>query len=109
MRVNLVVPALSMRSSLGFVKDYSPQPGEVQLPLSDYNTLLSMVRNDEIISTAFETVRDTATQNGFHFVPKSNAKNQREIKRQLDEATSKFEELNWSAVENNLWMQWQTF
>ena len=64
---------LHTRSSRGIVRDYamttiSGTHDPIVQPVSDYNILDRMVRNDEIISTAFDTTVDVLSRNGWDFI-----------------------------------------
>ncbi len=104
MDVHIYRPFIDMRSSRGFIKsDFNSATANGNTPVSppvNYNLLDRMVRNDEVISTAFDTTVDMVTRNGQDFIPLSDDKTRN--KSTLNKIKSKLFRLNWEEVQDNL-------
>lgn len=95
---------IDTRSSRGLVKSSDSTSTALTnhpvTPPNDYNILDRMVRNDEVISTAFDTTVDMVSRNGYDFVSKTE-KNQLTTE-QYELAKERFVNLNFSEVLDNI-------
>ena len=96
---------IDVRSSRGIVRNFTVNNptftvnnAPIIQPPADYNLLDSMVRNDEVISTAFDTTVDMVSRNGWDFVPKDDTGT---AKKEAERATEKFKQLKFSEVLDN--------
>ena len=103
MKANLIRPQtslMSVRASRGFVRGElltTSGPKQIRVPPSNYDILDGMVRNDEVISTAFDTTVDVATRNGWDFTPKKDSNS-----KLVDKALKKFSDLRFSEILDNV-------
>lgn len=80
MKFELITPELiQMRESVGLVKDVYDPIDRIREPISDYKTMLDLVRRDQTISRAFEIIVDFATHRGYDFIG-GNKKNRDELR-----------------------------
>ena len=105
MHIEVRRPFIDVRVSRGFVRhNFSKVPPggkRITDPTNSYLLLDQMVRNDEVISTAFDTTVDMATRNGFSFVSKTKMKGEEQIKKR-DEIRKRFFELNFCEEMDNV-------
>ena len=95
MRFELVQPeSLQVRESMGLVKDIYDPIARVREPLSEYRTMLDLIRNDNTLSTAYDIIVEFATHRGFDFIGGN--------KKERDKLRLLFEDLNWEQVQTNL-------
>ena len=87
-------PEIGMRASLGFVKNIYDPIVRVREPLSDYQTMLALMRRDNDLVTASDIITDFSTYRGYDFI--------RGNRDQRDKLRDKFEDLNWLPVDKNL-------
>ena len=85
-------------SSGGNTKDFFP----IVNPVSDYNLLDRMVRNDDVISAAFDIIVDMTTMNGWDFIPKVGKEDNDSAKKEADKARTKFFQLDFGVAIDNV-------
>ena len=85
---------IQIRESRGLVKDVFDPAIAVRLPLSEYRTMLDLMRRDQTIATAYEIVVDFLTARGSDFI--------RGTKKERDEFRVSFEDLNFRQVSRNI-------
>jgi len=86
---------IDIRTSRGIVKDWNlGQNNKVQEPIANYDILLDMFRNDEIVARCSEIISEWGSYRGFDFI--------RGTKSQRDKARKKFKELKLQSILPNI-------
>ncbi len=105
MEATLTKSFIDIRASRGIVRNYSLSTpttkfdGSIVEPVTDFRILDRMVRNDEVISAAFDLTVDMVSRNGFDFFPKGETE---VSKKEAIRAEKKFTELAFSNVLDNI-------
>ena len=81
---------IQIRESQGLVKDIYDPLTRVREPLSEYRTMLDLIRRDPTLARAFDIIVEFSTHRGFDFVGGN--------KKRRDAARVLFEDLNYKQV-----------
>ncbi len=104
MEARIVSSFIETRSSRGIVRGFQLsvpllKGGNVAEPINDYRILDSMVRNDEILSAAFDATVEMVSRNGYDFAP---LKGTDSASKEIDRAIKLFNDLEYPEVLNNI-------